>query len=212
MIEDQHPKIIKQPRFLPLHHSPPPSTARISPSPFLSYRANSHVFTSGRPPPSATTGDKTRHASPSIYYFFLPTDFRRFCLVLSTEDSDEDLFTVPDVESAPGNSSPAAIEAGKVSGEGPSKSRKGRNPAEREYRRLKRLLRNRVSAQQARERKKVYLNDLESTATHLQEQNMKLEEKISTLVNENTMLRKVLMNARPKIDDSGEHNEKTGNF
>ncbi|XP_020674891.1 transcription factor HY5-like [Dendrobium catenatum] len=128
------------------------------------------------------------------------------------EDSDEDLFTVPDVESAPGNSSPAAIEAAKVSGEGPSKCRKGRNPAEREYRRLKRLLRNRVSAQQARERKKVYVNDLESTATHLQEQNMKLEEKISTLVNENTMLRKVLMNARPKSDDSGEHNEKTANF
>nr|QEO19221.1 putative transcription factor HY5-like isoform X3 [Cymbidium ensifolium] len=127
------------------------------------------------------------------------------------EDSDEDLFTVPDVESAPGSSSPAtAVEARKGSGEGPSKTRKGRNPAEREYRRLKRLLRNRVSAQQARERKKVYLNELESAAKELLQQNMKLEEKISTLVNENTMLRKVLMNSRPKIDDSVELNEKNG--
>ncbi|RVX21905.1 Transcription factor HY5-like [Vitis vinifera] len=65
-----------------------------------------------------------------------------------------------------------------------------------------RLLRNRVSAQQARERKKVYVNDLESRAQELQDRNSKLEEKISTLVNENTMLRKVLMNTRPKMDDS----------
>lgn len=56
---------------------------------------------------------------------------------------------------------------------------------------MSRLLRNRVSAQQARERKKVYVNDLESRAQELQDRNSKLEEKISTLVNENTMLRKV---------------------
>ena len=56
-----------------------------------------------------------------------------------------------------------------------------------------RLLRNRVSAQQARERKKVYMNDLESRAKELQEMNFKLEEKISTLTNENTMLRKVFI-------------------
>lgn len=54
-----------------------------------------------------------------------------------------------------------------------------------------RLLRNRVSAQQARERKKVYVNDLESKERELQDKNSKLEEKISTLINENTMLRKV---------------------
>lgn len=54
-----------------------------------------------------------------------------------------------------------------------------------------RLLRNRVSAQQARERKKVYVNDLESRANELQDSNSKLEEKISTLINENAMLRKV---------------------
>jgi len=55
-----------------------------------------------------------------------------------------------------------------------------------------RLLRNRVSAQQARERKKVYVNDLESRAVDLEEKNTNLEEQISTLINENTMLRKVL--------------------
>ncbi|MQM20773.1 hypothetical protein Taro_053801, partial [Colocasia esculenta] len=66
------------------------------------------------------------------------------------------------------------------------------------------LLRNRVSAQQARERKKVYVNDLESRAKELQDQNAKLEEKIFTLVNENTMLRKVLMNMRPKTDEGTE--------
>lgn len=54
-----------------------------------------------------------------------------------------------------------------------------------------RLLRNRVSAQQARERKKVYVNEMEQRARDLQESNSKLEEKISTLINENTMLRKV---------------------
>jgi len=54
-----------------------------------------------------------------------------------------------------------------------------------------RLLRNRVSAQQARERKKVYVNDLEARAKELQDKNAILEERISTLINENTMLRKV---------------------
>ncbi|GMH19606.1 hypothetical protein Nepgr_021447 [Nepenthes gracilis] len=58
---------------------------------------------------------------------------------------------------------------------------------------------NRVSAQQARERKKVYVNDLESKANDLQYKNLKLEEEISTLLNENTMLRKILMNVRPKL-------------
>ena len=48
-----------------------------------------------------------------------------------------------------------------------------------------------MSAQQARERKKVYVNDLESRAKELQDRNSKLEEKISTLINENIMLRKV---------------------
>ncbi|XP_023642064.1 transcription factor HY5-like isoform X2 [Capsella rubella] len=83
-----------------------------------------------------------------------------------------------------------------------NKRRRGRNPVDKEYRSLKRLLRNRVSAQQARERKKVYVSDLESRANELQNNNDQLEEKISTLTNENTMLRKMLINTRPKTDDN----------
>ncbi|WCJ23661.1 Transcription factor HY5-like [Euphorbia peplus] len=126
----------------------------------------------------------------------------------SAEESDEDLFTVPDVEARPpvvSNNSNNSGNAGNNNtnnseGQPDQKRRRGRNPVDKEYRRLKRLLRNRVSAQQARERKKVYVNDLESRAKELQDNNSKLEEKISTLVNENAMLRKVLLNTRPKVD------------
>lgn len=54
-----------------------------------------------------------------------------------------------------------------------------------------RLLRNRVSAQQARERKKAYLNDLEAKVKDLEKKNSELEERLSTLQNENQMLRQV---------------------
>lgn len=149
--------------------------------------------------------------------------------LLDHEDSDEDLFTVPDVEARPPAESAAAgggnntttynnkninsnnpevqSAAAAPAATGSNKRHRGRNPADKEYRRLKRLLRNRVSAQQARERKKVYVNDLESRAKELQEINTTLEEKISTLTNENTMLRKVLMNTRPKVDESMEQKQ-----
>ncbi|XP_027336514.1 transcription factor HY5-like isoform X2 [Abrus precatorius] len=131
----------------------------------------------------------------------------------SKNDSDEDMFTVPDVEATPisvhsavtltnSNLNQNNVTDPQFQTGFPGKRRRGRNPADKEHRRLKRLLRNRVSAQQARERKKVYVNDLESRAKELQEKNAILEERISTLINENTMLRKVLMNARPKADDS----------
>nr|XP_048321549.1 transcription factor HY5-like isoform X2 [Ziziphus jujuba var. spinosa] len=113
---------------------------------------------------------------------------------VAEEMSDEELFTVPDVEAAAPQSIPSATTAITTTSQLPAfpgKRRRGRNPVDKEYRRLKRLLRNRVSAQQARERKKVYVNDLESRAKELQDTNSKLEEKISTLINENTMLRKV---------------------
>lgn len=54
-----------------------------------------------------------------------------------------------------------------------------------------RLLRNRVSAQQARERKKAYLNELETRVKDLEKKNSELEERLSTLQNENQMLRQV---------------------
>ncbi|TKY68623.1 Transcription factor HY5 [Spatholobus suberectus] len=134
------------------------------------------------------------------------------------EDSDEDMFTVPDVEATPtsvhsavtlpnSNLNQRNVIDPQFQTGFPGKRRRGRNPADKEHRRLKRLLRNRVSAQQARERKKVYVNDLESRARELQEKNAILEERISTLINENTMLRKVLMNARPKVDDSNEQKQ-----
>ncbi|GMH19604.1 hypothetical protein Nepgr_021445 [Nepenthes gracilis] len=128
---------------------------------------------------------------------------------LEQESDEEDIFTVPDMESQaawPVDTSKGNEAVQNASGNGACpttttpKRRRGRNPADKEYRRLRRLLRNRVSAQQARERKKVYVNDLESKANDLQYKNLKLEEEISTLLNENTMLRKILMNVRPKAD------------
>ena len=55
-----------------------------------------------------------------------------------------------------------------------------------------RLLRNRVSAQQARERKKAYLGELETRVKDLENRNSELDERLSTLQNENHMLRQVL--------------------
>ncbi|XP_065863447.1 transcription factor HY5-like isoform X2 [Euphorbia lathyris] len=131
------------------------------------------------------------------------------------EESDEDLFTVPDVEARLPTVIPNNTNAGGNNNNNNNNSevqpdqkrRRGRNPVDKEYRRLKRLLRNRVSAQQARERKKVYVNDLESKAKELQDSNSKLEEKISTLLNENAMLRKVLLNTRPKPDKGLDPNQ-----
>jgi len=57
---------------------------------------------------------------------------------------------------------------------------------------VNRLLRNRVSAQQARERKKAYLSDLEVRSKELEHRNAELEERVSTLQRENQMLRQVL--------------------
>lgn len=54
-----------------------------------------------------------------------------------------------------------------------------------------RLLRNRVSAQQARERKKAYLSELEVRVKDLEKKNAELDERLSTLQNENNMLRQV---------------------
>ncbi|KAF6163489.1 hypothetical protein GIB67_029338 [Kingdonia uniflora] len=116
------------------------------------------------------------------------------------DESDEDLFTVPDMEARPTDSITTEVQQSCSGANG--KRRRGRNPADKEYRKHKRLLRNRVSAQQARERKKVYVNDLESKANELLDKNSNLEEKISTLVNENNMLRKVLMSIKSKVDEN----------
>lgn len=75
-----------------------------------------------------------------------------------------------------------------------SQRKRGRSSADKETKRLKRLLRNRVSAQQARERKKAYLSELEVRVKDLEKRNSELEEKLSTLQNENKMLRQILKN------------------
>ncbi|CAF1933570.1 hypothetical protein HID58_067944 [Brassica napus] len=129
-----------------------------------------------------------------------------------TEESDEEeLLMVLDMEAAgstgvlssnadDGVSKPEIDQTQNVTST--AKRGRGRDPVDKEYRSHKRLLRNRVSAQEARERKKVYVGDMESRANELQNNNNELEEKISTLMNENTMLRKMLINTRPKADDS----------
>ena len=66
---------------------------------------------------------------------------------------------------------------------------------EKERKRLKRLLRNRVSAQQARERKKAYMSSLETERSDLDGKFAELESKINTLERENFMLRQVVQNA-----------------
>jgi len=77
--------------------------------------------------------------------------------------------------------------------------KRGRTAGDKEQNRLKRLLRNRVSAQQARERKKAYLTELEAKAKDLELRNAELEQRVSTLQNENNTLRQVLPRLPPSI-------------
>ncbi|XP_010525968.1 PREDICTED: transcription factor HY5-like [Tarenaya hassleriana] len=106
-------------------------------------------------------------------------------------DSDEETDETPDFD-AGDQEAVAGAEAVRKYGEG-ERSR-GKDPAEKESKRLKRLLRNRVSAQQARERKKAYMNELEKRVKDLETKNSELEERLSTLQNENHMLRHILKN------------------
>ena len=57
-----------------------------------------------------------------------------------------------------------------------------------------RLLRNRVSAQQARERKKSYMATLEDKCRHQEQRLADAEQRIKTLERESSMLRTVLKN------------------
>ncbi|KAI4971834.1 transcription factor HY5 [Hordeum vulgare subsp. vulgare] len=119
-------------------------------------------------------------------------------------DSDDDIGRVPEFrlgQGGPSTSGREATAAGTSSGLAQSAAaaqasshRRGRSPADKEHRRLKRLLRNRVSAQQARERKKAYMGELEVKVKDLETRNSELEERLSTLQNENQMLRQILKN------------------
>ncbi|KAJ3694199.1 hypothetical protein LUZ60_009679 [Juncus effusus] len=112
-------------------------------------------------------------------------------------ESDEEIRRVPEI-AGPSSSGPEVGSAGRPSRAQSTaqagQRRRGRSPADKEHKRLKRLLRNRVSAQQARERKKAYLTDLETRAKELESRNGELEQRVSTLQNENNMLRQILKN------------------
>ena len=69
---------------------------------------------------------------------------------------------------------------------------------EKERKRLKRLLRNRVSAQQARERKKAYMSTLEDKQNDIMKKMSEMEAKINTLERENFMLRQVVKSTTQK--------------
>ncbi|XP_072966007.1 transcription factor HY5-like [Typha angustifolia] len=116
-------------------------------------------------------------------------------------ESDEEIRRVPEFGVDLAGPSTSGREAGSAPGPDRAQSssqagrrRRGRSPADKEHKRLKRLLRNRVSAQQARERKKAYLNELEAKVKDLEKKNSELEERLSTLQNENQMLRQILKN------------------
>lgn len=119
------------------------------------------------------------------------------------EDGDER--RVPEMQNPPPLPPSASASASASSGGDklPTPARKrGGSSADKEHKRLKRLLRNRVSAQQARERKKVYLTDLEIRGRDLEQHNAELEEKVSTLQRENFMLRQIVKNTALKKNNA----------
>jgi len=71
---------------------------------------------------------------------------------------------------------------------------------EKERKRLKRLLRNRVSAQQARERKKAYMSTLESRSKETEQRVLALEQQVNKLERENFMLRQVVKSTTKSTD------------
>lgn len=113
------------------------------------------------------------------------------------EDADER--RVPEMQNPP--APPTSASSGGAATLPATVRKRGGTVADKEHKRLKRLLRNRVSAQQARERKKVYLTDLEIRGRDLEQHNAELEEKVSTLQRENFMLRQIVKNTALKKND-----------
>lgn len=113
-------------------------------------------------------------------------------------ESDDEIRRVPEIGGEAAGASASGRDGGSAAGpvqpSATGSRKRGRSPADKENKRLKRLLRNRVSAQQARERKKAYLIDLEARVKELETKNAELEERLSTLQNENQMLRHILKN------------------
>ncbi|XP_022142521.1 transcription factor HY5-like isoform X2 [Momordica charantia] len=120
---------------------------------------------------------------------------------IGVDSDEEEISRVPQIcgnsASAGGTSASGKARAQSAGSDGPRS--RGRSAADKESKRLKR-----VSAQQARERKKAYLNELEIRATNLEKRNSELEEKLSTLQNENQMLRQILKNTTTNKRSDGD--------
>ncbi|KAF8648158.1 hypothetical protein HU200_065012 [Digitaria exilis] len=179
-------------------------TTRSSSLPSSSDRSSSSA------PQTEDAREGTHTATTTLPLTDLRINGRVWCVSVGME-SDDEIGTVPEVglelaagrpstsgrEAAGGGTGGGAAAAGTSSAAAQAASaarRRGRSPADKEHRRLKRLLRNRVSAQQARERKKAYLSELEVRVKDLEKRNSELEERLSTLQNENQMLRQILKN------------------
>ena len=104
------------------------------------------------------------------------------------------------VEAPPAAVAAATVETARVVGEYHSDEELQRaleaTTDEKEAKRLKRLLRNRVSAQQARERKRAYVDGLEGRAIVAEKRASELEASVARLEAEAAMLRKVIQNMR----------------
>lgn len=62
---------------------------------------------------------------------------------------------------------------------------------------MRRLLRNRVSAQQARERKKQFVSNLETKNKAMEQELLQVKELNKKLQRDNDMLRQVIKNMKP---------------
>ncbi|KAL9303337.1 hypothetical protein ACSQ67_020600 [Phaseolus vulgaris] len=184
-------------------------------------RSEEKPLSEGAPPPSSPP-PPSFSSSWNRLHNFPPLNLHN--KTSKIEDSDEDMFTVPDVETtAISVHSALTLQNSNLNQRNVTDPQFQTGFPGKRRREETLLIRNidvsRVSAQQARERKKVYVNDLEARGKELQDKNAILEERISTLINENTMLRKsevyvlimihqqVLMNARPKVDDNNEQKQ-----
>jgi transcription factor HY5 len=106
-------------------------------------------------------------------------------------ESDEEIGIGASASSGAAGAGERAKEDGKPAPPAAGKKKRGRPAGDKEQTRRKRLLQNRVSAQEAREQKKAYLTELEAKVKYLELRNAELEQRASTLQNENNTLRLV---------------------
>lgn len=144
----------------------------------LKFRSSSYGTTSSQ---KTSSSDNVSTASPA------PNSAAE--LKKDGNESDTDVRKVPDIGAKGG---PSSATSAQTPSQPPMKRKRGGASADKEHKRLKRLLRNRVSAQQARERKKAYLGDLEVKSREQVRKIEQMEEKLNTLTKENAMLRQLL--------------------